>query len=187
MRIAPKSRKEIEVWKACDQLASEGLQITYQAVGERLLKLGYRRGSNSDIHRYLSTWRSMEHRTSEIPLLPLQSHLDPLSGAIEQFKKEIWDSARKEVEKLKLELQEKTTLLIQAEARILELDKQESSGPLVEALQALSKSRDLELLKLYDHHQTQFDHYLKAICAVKEENSRLNAMLKQMRKQMALF
>lgn len=191
MTINPRSRKEIEVWKACDQLSSEGFQITYQAVGERLLKLGYKRGSNSDIHRYLTTWKTMKDRT-QISQAPsetffLSNTLDPISDAVEQFKREIWDAAQKEVEQLKKQLQEKTTALLQAEIRISEFEKQKPVESLINAVKALSHARDAELLKLYDHHQKQFDHYLKALSAAREENAKLNAAVKQLRNQMTFL
>ncbi len=173
MSMQPKSRKEMEVWQACDQLASEGNLITYQRVGDRLVKLGYRRGSNSDIHRYLTTWKKMKHRTkassnavpSPLPFL----EGDPIASAVEQFKQEIWESANQEMEVLRAELAEK-------EAKIHQLE----ISPLEATLTALTKARDAELLRLYDHHQAQFDRYLNAISVVRERNSKLSAQIRHM-------
>lgn len=53
----PQSRKEREVWQVCDTLEKTSEKITYQAVGDYLIKLGFRRGSNSDLCRYISTWK----------------------------------------------------------------------------------------------------------------------------------
>lgn len=49
--------KELQVWKVCDSLFAEKRRITYQSIGERLLSLGLKRGSNTDICRYLASWK----------------------------------------------------------------------------------------------------------------------------------
>lgn len=68
-----KTRKEKEVWEACQALEKSKANITYYAIGEQLIKLGYKRGSNSDIRRYLTTWKKHHTKTttnSKKPLLP---------------------------------------------------------------------------------------------------------------------
>tara|TARA_R110002110_G_scaffold404606_1_gene623026 strand:+ start:29409 stop:29828 length:420 start_codon:yes stop_codon:yes gene_type:complete len=52
-----RTRKEKEVWEACDYLKSKSKNLTYYAIGEQLVNSGYKRGSNSDIRRYLTTWK----------------------------------------------------------------------------------------------------------------------------------
>lgn len=55
----PGTRKEKEVWQACDLLWQEGLslkELTGELIGDKLLDLGYSRGSNSDLHRYKRSW-----------------------------------------------------------------------------------------------------------------------------------
>lgn len=54
---SPQSRKEKEVWQVCDSLLKSNTKITYQSVGDTLLKLGFCRGSNSDLCRYITTWK----------------------------------------------------------------------------------------------------------------------------------
>lgn len=49
--------KEEQVWQVCDSLYTENKRITYQSIGERLLSLGLKRGSNTDICRYLASWK----------------------------------------------------------------------------------------------------------------------------------
>ena len=61
MRRSPISKKEQEVWQVCDSMAKNGSKITYYTIGESLIRLGYKRGSNSDICRYLGTWRSAQN------------------------------------------------------------------------------------------------------------------------------
>lgn len=65
--MGPQSRKEREVWQACDSLLDEGEFLSYQAIGERLIVLGYKRGSNSDIHRYLKTYKDNNNSSPSSP------------------------------------------------------------------------------------------------------------------------
>ena len=54
-----KTRKEREVWHACDELWEANLplkKMTGAAIAERLQTLNYYRGSNSDIHRFKRSW-----------------------------------------------------------------------------------------------------------------------------------
>lgn len=68
-----KTRKEREVWEVCEHLTEQNVKITYQAIGDTLVKLGFRRGSNSDIRRYLHTWlgyrKEQNVKTEPKPLL----------------------------------------------------------------------------------------------------------------------
>lgn len=60
------SRKEREVWQVCDALEKNSEKITYQAVGDHLLKLGFCRGSNSDLCRYISTWKKSKTTADQV-------------------------------------------------------------------------------------------------------------------------
>lgn len=55
-QMRARTRKEKEVWEACEYLKKHQKKITYFAIGEQLIHFGYKRGSNSDIRRYLTTW-----------------------------------------------------------------------------------------------------------------------------------
>lgn len=56
-KVNARTRKEKEVWEACEFLKNHQKKITYFAIGEQLINFGYKRGSNSDIRRYLTTWK----------------------------------------------------------------------------------------------------------------------------------
>ena len=71
---SPQSRKEKEVWQVCDALFESNSKITYQSVGDGLLKLGFCRGSNSDLCRYITTWKK-RHK----PIFSIQSSTSSLS------------------------------------------------------------------------------------------------------------
>jgi hypothetical protein len=73
---SPQSRKEKEVWQVCDSLLESNTKITYQSVGDTLLKLGFCRGSNSDLCRYITTWKK-RHKPIILAQNPISSWLEP--------------------------------------------------------------------------------------------------------------
>lgn len=75
--------KEAEVWKVCDALLAEKKRITYQSIGERLLSQGLKRGSNTDICRYLASWKK-HHYPAVVSKKSTQSPKAPSSPSINQ-------------------------------------------------------------------------------------------------------
>ena len=55
--------KEQEVWKVCDALYAEKIRLTYHSIGERLVAWGLKRGSNTDLCRYLASWKKHHYPT----------------------------------------------------------------------------------------------------------------------------
>lgn len=56
----PRTRRESEVWQACDDLWAQTAQtrnLTGDNIRDQLLKLGYKRGSPNEIYRYRSSWK----------------------------------------------------------------------------------------------------------------------------------
>ena len=60
----PKTRREKEVWEACDELweelREEGLSIsklTGEKIKTRLVDLGYSRGNQGQIYKYRNSWQ----------------------------------------------------------------------------------------------------------------------------------
>jgi hypothetical protein len=94
----PKTRKEDEIWQACERLKSQKQSLTYLAIGEELISLGYKRGSHSDIHRYLKSWKknhqpaaAIQHNEQEQLIALYQHHLkqmDQLWAIISTLRKE---------------------------------------------------------------------------------------------------
>ena len=95
----PLARKEKEIWHACRLIRNENKKITYHSVGEKLISLGYCRGSNSDLCRYISSWKkkflekslsAKKANSSEIILKLLNhqhSQFNHLFNALEAAKK----------------------------------------------------------------------------------------------------
>lgn len=80
-KINARTRKEKEVWEACEYLKTHQKKITYYAIGEQLINFGYKRGSNSDIRRYLTTWKQYctpnKTKKATAPNIQIQEH-EPL-------------------------------------------------------------------------------------------------------------
>ena len=238
MRYPPHTRKEKEVWEVCDLLKVDGVNITYQAVGDKLIQLGYKRGSNSDLYRYITSWRRKKNRKAFSPIISrmaqaplvndaipenitsepqekLANKLPPLPDTFERVQEEIWTEANKTIDSIE---QEALDRISEAEARIEKLQKenitlksllekakeeihalkktntgqphsfQPNLAPTLEKIlrktiheefNALARIRDEELIKLYNHHQEQFDKYLAALDKVKAANALLKAQLTQ--------
>jgi len=60
MQAQPRTRKEAEVWRACEAILNRQGSLTYFAIGEQLALMGYKRGSNSDIRRYFQSWKNRQ-------------------------------------------------------------------------------------------------------------------------------
>jgi RNase P subunit RPR2 len=91
------SRKEIEVWAACNELFSEGMALTYKNIWDKLEFLGYRRGSSTEIKKYLESWRTS--RANEFPLQKARS--DDLERAIELVREKIREEAEIQIAQTK--------------------------------------------------------------------------------------
>lgn len=78
-RMKARTRKEKEVWEACQYLRSKKKNLTYYAIGEQLVHSGYKRGSNSDIRRYLTTWKQYHSPNPSSPTLAKQTQSIPLA------------------------------------------------------------------------------------------------------------
>ena len=69
-RRSTPSRKEKEVWAACDKLKKQGKKLTYRAIGDTLMAMGLCRGSQSDLYRYFSSWKAQSEKKRKSPLSP---------------------------------------------------------------------------------------------------------------------
>lgn len=56
-----RTRRETEVWQACDDLHARAIpfyKMTIDAITERLLELGCKKGSPNQIYQYRNSWKS---------------------------------------------------------------------------------------------------------------------------------
>lgn len=101
----PKTRRESEVWQACDDLwakTSSARHLTGDNIRDQLLNLGYKRGSPNEIYRYRSSWRDSrgisdahENQDAEIKTS------DPISRAVSLVYDQIRSQANDSLEQLK--------------------------------------------------------------------------------------
>lgn len=105
----PKTRREREIWRVCDELVAEGTignKVTGDAIRERLFELGYSKGSPNEIYKYRKNWREARGITEEDfnAAVPSQIALnDPIVRAVEAVRNEIRIEAQTEIEKIRRE------------------------------------------------------------------------------------
>lgn len=144
------SRKEREVWKACEALWESGLPveaITGEKIAWQLLELGFKRGSNSDLYRYKKSW--LLEKQPVMQECVQQQPTDRISRAASALREEIIAELKEEQQTQRTELESKIDQLQQkqaeAEDTILSLQtqlqiRQEEVEQLVADKQALCTS-----------------------------------------------
>lgn len=105
----PKTRRENEIWQACDALVAEGIlghKVTGDMLREKLLDLGHSKGSPNEIYKYRRNWREArgiveeDFSRSQNDALALS---DPIVRAAEAIRKEIEMKATAAIEKMRHE------------------------------------------------------------------------------------
>lgn len=147
--------KEEQVWQVCDSLYTENKRITYQSIGERLLSLGLKRGSNTDICRYLASWKKFHFPikfakknkpgTTEIPTRPVETTLVPASTSNRE----------------NLALQQSLNEINEQQTKILSLIKQQPNDKNYPSVHAL-------LVDIIKKQQERESHYLKALAHARD-------------------
>ena len=115
----PKTRREKEVWEACDDLLAElndVTKVTGQCIMDKLLYLGYKKGCNNDVYKYRRTWwqsRSIDEREVKgiIKSEKKEELSDPISRAVALVRTEIQEEANQQIESAKIEHEEQLTKL----------------------------------------------------------------------------
>lgn len=160
------TRKEREVWQACDALFESGIElerITINLIGNQLLGLGFKRGSDSAIHQHRLSWRSeisqkiissghpkrliSEHKhstDSNSNILDVsesnnteQSITDRITRAAGVFKTEIYTEVQQEVEHFKQKTETKIRTLEETC-----LEQQEAINAFKTELERVQQDRD---------------------------------------------
>lgn len=102
---APKTRRENEVWQACDDLWA--LNTSLEAlkgdqIREQLLKLGYKKGSPNEIYKYRASWRE-SRGISEKTLAQTVEVADPISRAVSLVYEQIQQEAQQKITSIQTE------------------------------------------------------------------------------------
>ena len=182
------SRKEKEVWEACEVLMSQEEKLTYKAIGDKLVEMGFCRGSNSDICRYLGTWRqhkgyaqtdtpraasSEQSATSLFPpsqkdlwpvLEQIQHHLRQLDDKVERLSKQRADAQSKAASKHNDHLQQDW---------LSETFSTNQDGMSKVQFEQFTNSQAKAFLRLFEHHEMLFEKYLSSLDALRQTNARL--------------
>jgi len=158
----PKTRREWEIWQACDQLVAEGTlgyKVTGDAIREHLLEQGLSKGSPNEIYKYRKSWREARGVLDEdfSQNEPQQLILnDPLSRAVEAVRHEIRLEAEREIQQIK---DDTTEQINKAQKALLE--------------------RELELKTTLDKHQELVSENFR----LKSTNSTLQNELQDKKQQ----
>lgn len=103
-----KTRREQEVWQACDDLWAQGVpfqKISLEAISAHLLELGYKKGSPNQIYQYKETWKKNRNipdnrMNSQMLGMPLT---DTISRAVALVREELQAEAQQKIREIQEE------------------------------------------------------------------------------------
>ena len=175
------TRREREVWQACDTLWQQGEKLTGDALREQLATLGYAKGSFTEIYKYRKTWsRSRGQDARFLSAKPSTVLPDPITRAVTAMREELQAEAAATIQQMQQEaeqaLQEVSTRLETTEQCLVHLqadyaNKQQEGAALKEQLQTLQQRLEEERLQ-----RSQEQGELQAL---RQQNAQLNATLAQ--------
>lgn len=176
----PKTRRESEVWQACDDLwaqNSSARTLTGDNIRDQLLKLGYKRGSPNEIYRYRTSWRESRGITDigEQSDTDVKSS-DPISRAVSMVYDQMRTQATDEIEKLteEFEAQRKAALLeeqaLKERCAALELEKADLQTDLSSA-----QKRVAELDIAFNNQQKELVVFSERLKGAREQVDTLRA------------
>lgn len=113
---APKTRRENEVWQACDDLwalNSSNLEaLKGDAIRDQLIKLGYKKGSPNEIYKYRQSWKE-SRGVHEKSLAQTVEVADPISRAVSLVYEQIQTQAGQKITAIEQETGSKIAVLEQ--------------------------------------------------------------------------
>ncbi len=96
---APKTRRENEVWQACDDLwaLNSNLEaLKGDSIRDQLLRLGYKKGSPNEIYKYRASWKE-SRGISDKSLAQTVEVADPISRAVSLVYEQIQQEAQQKI------------------------------------------------------------------------------------------
>lgn len=129
--MKPNTRREREIWEACDALFTQVnhvKEITGDKIMNKLLNLGYKKGCANEIYKYRRTWWQLrgisEDEVKGISISNPQasnssSFSDPIAKAVSIVQDELKQEAQTKISQIELELKQIISLL---ESKIANLE-----------------------------------------------------------------
>lgn len=187
------SRKEKEVWEACEVLEAQDEKLTYKAIGDKLVEMGCCRGSNSDICRYLATWRQHKgyaenhdpraHLHASGPTTPLfppsQNDLWPVLEQIQQHLRQLDEKVERISKQRSEQHASKSKQTDSSQQDWLKETLTPSSAVTKSDFEQFTNSQAKAFLRLFEHHEMLFEKYLSSLDALRQTNARLTHRLAQ--------
>lgn len=100
----PNTRREREVWQACDDLWAQSpssRHLTGDNIRDRLVQLGYKRGSPNEIYRYRSSWKQSRGISDTQDEAETESRVsDPISRAVSLVYEQMRSQTSETIDKL---------------------------------------------------------------------------------------
>lgn len=107
----PKTRRESEVWQACDDLWAQNAStrhLTGDNIRDQLLKLGYKRGSPNEIYRYRTSWRESRGISDFVDQAEGEvNSSDPISRAVSLVYDQMRTQTHEALDKITAEYEER--------------------------------------------------------------------------------
>lgn len=167
------TRREREVWQACDDLwAIHGdfSQLTGDQIREKLLNLGYKKGSPNEVYKYRKTWESSRKIKKADSQGQIATPEDPISRAVNLVHEQIkaksaheLDSLRQKYDATSQSLQKKIDdlqILCKAQAEKLQDNQSTHSQQAKEiaTLTRLTNEKEEELLIIRTKYEQNLLH-----------------------------
>lgn len=162
----PRTRKEQEIWQACDDLLAVGKtvrEITGEAIAVRLRELRYKAGSSNERYKYRDSWMAARGLSREEQNKNVADISDPISRAATIFRDGIERELRldydKKYQQLQATLDDKEALLQLREGQLQQCHTERDE--LKCAYQELTERYSIEI---QDAQRLKYDNFqLQAI------------------------
>lgn len=129
MRL-PRTRREREIWEACDALRielSHIKEVTGDRIMNKLVQLGYKRGCANEIYRYRKTWWDVNNINERVArgIIPEtyseKLEQDPVKQAVNIVKRELNNKYEYQLHSLEKEVRKQKTVIAELRKKLSEL------------------------------------------------------------------
>lgn len=145
----PQTRRENEVWQACDELwalHASFKSLTGDGIRERLQALGYKKGSPNEVYKYRRTWQQSRGVKNELEFHGDEiENNDPISRAVSLVYEQLHAQSQSELSKLGEErsLLQENLAKLQTETELLKAQLTGLEQTHAQTEQALKQAQEL--------------------------------------------